>query len=261
MPEIYQQYKQEYEKLFNECAIKTNKYDEIDSYIDKMVTNKHRYQTVSDKVNIPWYFIAIVHCMEGSLSFNKHLHNGDPLTARTVQVPTGRPTAGNPPFEWENSALDALTYEGFTNWSDWTISGMLYCFERYNGFGYRKYGINSPYLWSYSNLYLKGKFTVDGHFDPESKSKQIGAAVFLRRMSEKNIAIKGEIDIITQIKLLGEEVIFDPDNIQDNAIQLQKLLNSVGVHLKVDGLAGRNTSDSYKIISGKYLKGDPHPLA
>ena len=156
MPDIYQQYKQEYEKLFNECCIKTNKYDEIDSYIDKMVTNKHRYQTVSGKVNIPWYFIAIVHCMEGSLSFNKNLHNGDPLTARTVQVPKGRPTEGNPPFDWENSALDALTYEGFTNWSDWTISGMLYCFERYNGFGYRKYGINSPYLWSYSNLY-KGK--------------------------------------------------------------------------------------------------------
>jgi lysozyme family protein len=74
---------------------------EIDRQIDIMVNNKMRYEAVANKLNVPWYFIAIIHCMEGSLSFNKHLHNGDSLTQRTINVPTGRPLTGEPPFEWE----------------------------------------------------------------------------------------------------------------------------------------------------------------
>lgn len=75
-------------------------------------------------------------------------------------------------------------------------------------------------------------------------------------MSEKQIAVKGEIDTITKIKRLGEEVIFDPQNFHENAKQLQTLLNQVGLHLRVDGMAGRHTSDAYHTISGKFLKGD-----
>jgi lysozyme family protein len=47
--------------------------------------------------------------------------------------------------------------------------------------GYRRRGIMpTPYLWSYSNLYEKGKFVADGHFDPESVSKQCGTALMLK---------------------------------------------------------------------------------
>ena len=57
---------------------------------------------------------------------------------------------------------------------------MLYQLERYNGFGYRKRGLVTPYLWSFSNLYIKGKFVADGHFDPNAVSKQCGAALMLK---------------------------------------------------------------------------------
>lgn len=84
---------------------------------------------------------------------------------------------------------------------------------------------------------MRGKFTKDGVYDINAVSKQCGAAVLLRRMSEKQIAVKGEIDTITKIKRLGEEVIFDPQNFHENAKQLQTLLNQVGLHLRVDGMA------------------------
>jgi hypothetical protein len=129
--------------------------------------------------------------------------------------------------------------------------------ERYNGFGYRPKGIHSPYLWSFSNHYTKGKFTADGHFDGDAVSKQIGAAVLLRRMSEQQVAVAGDTDIITQIKTLGNEVVFDPLNFHDQAERLQLLLNKIGQHLRVDGKAGRNTSDAYQRVSGKFLNGDP----
>ena len=133
---------------------------------------------------------------------------------------------------------------------------MLFKMEQFNGFGYRVKGINSPYLWSFSNHYTKGKFTRDGFFDPNAVSKQIGAAVLLRRMSERQIAVAGEVDIITLIKKVGSEVVVNPTVFSKQAETLQVLLNSAGQHLRVDGKAGENTSDAFRRITGVFLKGD-----
>jgi lysozyme family protein len=85
--------------------------------------------------------------MAASLNFNRHLHNGDPLTARTVQVPAGRPKTGEPPFTWEESATDALMLEKLDQWEDWSVPGTLYKLEQYNGWGYRLAhpDVKSPY--------------------------------------------------------------------------------------------------------------------
>ncbi len=170
----------EYKQLFDTCIIKEDKLPDVDNVIAKMVANKATYDIVANKLNIPWYFIAIVHCMEGSLNFKTHLHNGDPLTARTVQVPKGRPLTGKPPFKWEDSAVDALTLEHLAPLADTTVPGLLFAFEGYNGFGSRAKGIHSPYLWSFSNHYTSGKFVKDHVFDPNAVSKQMGAGVLQR---------------------------------------------------------------------------------
>src|SRR5688500_3384855 len=103
-------FENEYRLLFDTCIIREDKYNEIDFQISKMITNKATYEHVASALGIPWNFIAITHCMEGSLSFKKHLHNGDTLDQRTIHVPKGRPL-GEPPFSWEESAIDALTLE------------------------------------------------------------------------------------------------------------------------------------------------------
>jgi lysozyme family protein len=36
---------------------------------------------------------------------------------------------------------------------------------------------------SFSNLYSKGKFVQDGHFDPNAVSKQCGAALMLKAVA------------------------------------------------------------------------------
>jgi lysozyme family protein len=246
----------EYQGLFDTCSIKSEKAADVDACVNRILKGKQHYDVVSSRTNIPWYFIGIIHNMECSCDLNTHLHNGDPLTKRTSHVPKGFPKNGEPPFKWEDSAEDALRLKALDQWNDWSVPGILFQFERYNGFGYRVRGVNTPYLWSFSNQYSKGKFTSDGVFDGSAVSKQVGAAVLLRRMSEQQLAIAGESDVITQIKNLGPQVIFDPDNFHENAEQLQKLLNSVGQHLKLDGKAGRNTSDAYQRISGNFLQGD-----
>jgi len=172
----------EYRRCFDLCQVRPAHAPEVKLRVARIMDNARRYKPLAADTNMPWYFIAIVHMMESNTNFNTHLHNGDPLAARTVHVPAGRPTDGAPPFTWEASAYDALHYEGFTGQDDWNTATMLYRWERFNGMGNRAHGIFSPYLWSYSNLYEKGRFVRDHVFDPNSVSKQCGAGVLLKAL-------------------------------------------------------------------------------
>jgi lysozyme family protein len=185
--------KREYEDLFKACKVSPSRMASVDSLVDKVAKGRNRLEAVGKKFGVPWHVLGIIQLMEGGGSFSRHLHNGDPLTARTVQVPAGRPKKGNPPFTWEESAADAIQLEGLDKQKDWSIGAQLYLFEKYNGFGYRNKKINipSPYLWSFSNHYTKGKYSSDGHYDPNLVSQQCGTAVLLRRMIDRGLVDDG----------------------------------------------------------------------
>jgi lysozyme family protein len=179
----------EYEHLFDTAVLRPEKLTAVRAAADGITANMARYDAVSRKTGIPAWFIGITHNMESSLSFKGHLHNGDPLTARTVQQPKGRPTgppaAGGSAYTWEESALDALTLKKLHQWSDWSVAGASFQFERYNGFGYRNHHpeVKSPYLWSFTTHYSQGKYTSDGKFSPTAVSKQVGAIAILKRLA------------------------------------------------------------------------------
>jgi lysozyme family protein len=136
--------------------------------------------------SVPWYFLACVHYMECSFSFKRHLHNGDPLTGYTVHVPAHRPKVGHPPpFTFEESAVDAIKLMKYDQVTNWSLPFILLKLEGYNGFGYNKKGIKTPYLWSFSNHYTKGKYVKDGVYDANAVSTQLGAAVILKRMEQR----------------------------------------------------------------------------
>jgi lysozyme family protein len=183
--------KKEYQDLFDSCEIKARRKGDVKAICDKIVNNKGRYQTVEDATKVPWYVVGTIHSLEGSLNFNRHLHNGDPLTARTVHVPKGRPP-GTPPFKWEDSAIDALQFDGLSNTPKWNLPVIMFKLEGFNGFGYRTRHpeVLTPYLWSFTNHYSKGKFVADGKFDPATISKQCGAAAIL-----KTLVARGDIQI------------------------------------------------------------------
>jgi lysozyme family protein/peptidoglycan hydrolase-like protein with peptidoglycan-binding domain len=177
----------EYSDLWASCTIRTARIAEVDAIVDRIVRNKQRYTAVGKPLGVTWHVVGIIHMLEGSGNFATHLHNGDPLTARTVHVPRGRPKQGRPPFTWEESASDALIQEGLDRWNNWTVPGTLFVLEGFNGFGYHGKGINSPYLWSFSNHYAKGKFSSDGVFSATAVSAQCGAAVLLSRMLARHL--------------------------------------------------------------------------
>jgi lysozyme family protein len=171
----------EYQLLYESCAIRPERLPAVDALARKIRANRARYEAVGGPLGIPWYAVGLIHAMEASLNFGAHLHNGDPLSARTVHVPAGRPKTGTPPFTWEQSAADALATQGFGSWKDWSVPGILFKLEGYNGFGYRQFhpDVLSPYLWSFSNHYTRGKYVGDGSFSATAISAQCGAAVLL----------------------------------------------------------------------------------
>jgi lysozyme family protein/peptidoglycan hydrolase-like protein with peptidoglycan-binding domain len=177
----------EYGQLWSTCAVRSRRAATVDAVVDRIVQSKARYAKAGRPAGVPWQVVGIIHMLESGGNFQAHLHNGDPLTARTVRVPAGRPASGKPPFTWEGSAADALALQGLDGWKDWSPPGSLYVFERYNGFGYRSRGVPSPYLWSFSNHYSKGKFVADGRFSATAVSEQCGAAVLLHRLVEREL--------------------------------------------------------------------------
>lgn len=252
----------EYQRLFDTCTLRPKRQGEVDALLQRIARDMPRYQAVAATLGVPWAMVALIHHMEANGDFSRHLHNGDPLTARTVQVPAGRPPQGTPPFAWEASAADALRLEGFERWKEWGLAGMLYKLEAYNGWGYRLRHpeVLTPYLWSGSNHYESGKFVADGRWSDTAVSKQIGAAVLLRRMAESGqynpaptlLAPAGEPQAETPPPLR-----YAPDTVLPHAAALQAFLNTLpGVYLKPDGKLGPRSSEAFKLATGRYLAGD-----
>ena len=185
----YEPLRDGYLALYDNCAVRPERAAITDWHIGTLLKpeNRGRYEEVGKRLQIPWFFIGIVHSLEAGFNFSGHLHNGDPLRARTWQVPAGRPKEWNPPTDWISSAADALAMKKYDNQPDWSVGQLLYRFEKYNGFGYRSRRIETPYLWSFSNQYTKGKYVKDGVWDANAVSRQCGAALLVKELVSRGV--------------------------------------------------------------------------
>ena len=167
MPHRLEDYQEQYEQLFRDCQIvDPGKQQEVDAAIAAMQAHQARYAALADQVGVPWYFVAVVHQREASGNFSQSVRDGH-------RLPAG--------LSWEDDAK-AVMQEQCGGWHDWSLPGLLYRLEAYNGFGYRQYQINSPYLWSFSTCYTRGKFVEDHRFAADQVDKQPGTAVILHRL-------------------------------------------------------------------------------
>lgn len=141
---------------------------------------KARYQAVSTKTGVPWWFIAVVHEREASQSWSANIAQGDPWNEVSRHVPAGR----GPFKNWEDAAVDALVHcspHAAEN-TDWSIGGALEKLEEYNGLGYAARGVPSPYIWSGTDQYRSGKYVADHVYDPNVVDSQLGCAGLLMEM-------------------------------------------------------------------------------
>lgn len=152
----------------------------LDEVAHHLVGAKARYQVVETATKVPWAIIAVIHQRESSQSWTASLAQGDRWDRESIHIPKHR----GPFKNWEDAAIDALVIcpPHAAHWTDWSIGGALTLLEQYNGTGYAARGIPSPYIWSATDQYHKGKYIADGHFDPNAVDRQTGCAALLKRM-------------------------------------------------------------------------------
>lgn len=218
----------------------------------RLVAAKVRYQAVEARTGVPWVFIAVTHERESSQNWSKSLAQGDPWNRVSTHVPAGRG-----PFQsWEDAAYDALVNCGpyASRNRDWSIGGLLTKLEEYNGLGYYRRGIASPYIWSGTDQYRSGKYVVDGVFDPDKIDPQLGCAGLIMAMKELDPSIR-----------FADGPAPTPAGTLRDAEWLQNSLNKLGAdpQLETDGIAGpatRNAVRAFQLAQGLATDGIAGPL-
>ncbi len=263
----------EYQELFVSSEVTAARKDAVAVLAKRLLAGRERYVTVSAVTGVPWFVIGAIHGLESGFRLDRHLHNGDPLSARTVHWPKGRPL-GEPPFTWEQSAMDALVHQGLAGWHDWSVAGTLFKLEAYNGFGYRLHHpeVKTPYLWSFTTHYTKGKYGADRVYDPTLVSRQAGVVALFRGLEEQGVelwptpsksrgrALRAEGPAAPARAYPGRVIRRgDADRANVMAIQEALVAKNCGP-LDPDGLFGGDTEDSVKLFQSRAVDRAGAPL-
>lgn len=154
--------------------LQANRQSMVAVAVRTIMANQERYLAVERATGAPWWFVAGLHYRESSNNFTKYLGNGESLSRATTLVPAGRgPWTG--PNAWLNGAIDALKYDHLVG-KTWNIQLALLRAEKFNGTGYRRFKILSPYVFAGDINQKPGLFVADGDFDPKKNDNRVGVA-------------------------------------------------------------------------------------
>jgi len=179
---------------WEKCHVSAVKGPAFAKIADRIKANKAVYDDIAKATGVPWWFIGMVHYRESNLNMATNIANGQAFNKKTTIVPKGR----GPFKSFKDAAIDALVncppYAAKNK--DWSAAGALTKFEAYNGLGYANKGLPSPYVWSGTDQYVKGKYVADHVFDPNVVDVQMGGAGILKFLGIFNKATGGGTAVV-----------------------------------------------------------------
>lgn len=153
------------------------------------------FKDAETRTGVPWFVVAVIKEREAGSdpTFLKNIAQGDPWNKPSIHVPKGR----GPFASWIDAAIDALSRCApyASSWKDWTPGGAMTLLEQYNGLGYFNKGLPSPYVWSGTDQYARGKYIADGVFSAGTVDVQLGCAGILLAMAEINSEVAERMGI------------------------------------------------------------------
>jgi lysozyme family protein len=169
-----------YAQQWDAMAIQQKRAAEFERLARFAISNKPRYVEIALRTGVTWPHIAVLHRRESDADFSTYLGNGDPLNRATTDVPKGR----GPFASFEDGAVDALHLDGLDSVLDWRLEKILYYCELFNGTGYDRRGLPSPYLWAGSSVQKPGKYVADGKWNGRAWDTQPGCAPLIATIAK-----------------------------------------------------------------------------
>lgn len=166
-----------------------------------MLSHKADYQRIAANIelkhqrHVPWWSIPLVHereCIRGVDNWTCNIAQGEPYNIKSRIIPHSGPFGS-----FDEAAMDALYVQAprLAMWNNWSLGGVATINEMYNGLGYAKRGRASPYVWSGTNVYIKGKYVADKKYDPEKVDTQIGVIVMLKALMSLDPTIVLDVEL------------------------------------------------------------------
>lgn len=156
--------------------------------------NRARYEAVGKTANVPAALVAALHWRESTGDFGTYLHQGDPLGKKARNEPKDIPVF----HKWEEAAVHALTMpdkakvRDDVNLDTNTRDGATLATysEFYNGLGYDRKKRASPYVYSGTDAYSKGKYVAGGKYSAGTTDRQLGVLVMVDAVGGMDETIK-----------------------------------------------------------------------
>lgn len=219
---------------------------DLETFVAHYNANRARYEAVAAQTNIPARLIAALHWRESTGSFNRYLHQGDPIGRPSTNVPVGVLF-----YDWETAAVDALTNHGKGTLrdqmgitADTTDAAAIATYaEAYNGLGYSYRDQASPYVWAGTAEYTSGKFVRDGVYSASHVDQQLGVIAMVGALGGLDTPIREQTRATEWNKVLAGERLLRNGSDGLAVEALQERLLQLGFELTVDGDFGSGTEN------------------
>ena len=252
-----------YRQLFRSVEILPDWGLRVRSVLERIRGQQDRYERALKPFgDLPWEMLALVHALEADCDPDRQVLNGERWDETTTRTPEGY----GPWPSWEAAAADAIVRNKWHRRSAWSPAWILKRLEQFNGLGYAQRGVHSPYLWSGTQHGVRtGKFVADGVYDANAVSEQVGAGALLWAMRAWGEPSDPRYSPVLPIQFDLEGEAIRPEIVAYQVALNEMILSPVveslrrvrfGAPLKVDGWAGRRTSEATWFITGNYLPGD-----
>jgi lysozyme family protein len=256
----------EYTRLLSAMVIDAKREAELESRARIIIARAadENWQLVTAATGMPKIWGMASFERESGSDYARSPAQGDPWRHVSTHVPKGL----GPYKSWAAAAIaayriDHLDHVGAANW---TWARACYEGELFNGFGYRAHGIHTPYLWSWSNIYTRGKFVADGAFDAGEKDQQCGMIPLMVALTriDPSLALADAMPVAAvapperppvgaggglhdaawiqaRLNVLGAQPLLAIDNNYGRATRRAVSAFQAAHHLRSDGLAGPDT--------------------
>lgn len=170
----------DYESLWSNAELLPSKKHIVESAVVRIIANKKLFEAGVEGTSVPWWWLAGIMYRENDVNMSRQMLNGEPWSRKTTIVPKGL----GPWNSWVESTKYAIRHMGLDRHPDWSMRAALMRAERWNGMGYSKKGLRSPYLWAGTNFEQPGMYVADGKFDSNKVDPRIGVAAIWKRLDQ-----------------------------------------------------------------------------